>query len=362
VTTELRFQVAGAAPDTLLACILDACQGAHRGGGIFAWTTVHGVRALLDNPTFLAFTKQGDFDLVVGTDTITDPKAVDALRERNNNIARLAIRAFIHDEQPLFHPKMIWFQKGDNLTLIVGSGNLTRGGLQSNWEIFTCSQLSGDAASEVVDQITDWLDRQIQHLVPLDDRRVDDVVAHNAGDERTLRRPPTRRSRHEEELAEGHACLVAEIPKNRKNSEGDSLFSQANFTQAVFEEFFRVHGYQTDVLLYHVRSDGSLDELESRQGRYKPVSRNYYIELGSVSGKTYPSNGSPIGAFRRLPTNEVLYLVRLPGEDGYAELDALLSARWSGDFRLKRRVEITDLELGSAWPGCPLVLASAPGL
>lgn len=362
MTTELHFQVAGALRDTLLACILDACQGAHRGGGIFAWTTVHGVRALLDNPTFLAFTKQGDFDLIVGTDSITDSKAVDTLRNRANDIPRLAVRAFIHDEQPLFHPKMIWFEKGSSLILIVGSGNLTRGGLQSNWEIFTCSRLAGNAASHMIDQIADWLDTQLEHLAPLDDPRVDEVVAQNAGDERTLRQSPTRRSQEDDQPAEGHACLVAEIPKNRKNSAGDSLFSQANFTQTVFEEFFLVHAGQTDVLLYHVRPDGSLDELESRQGRYKPVSKNYYIELGSVTGMPYPSNGSPIGIFRRLLTNEVLYLVRLPGEDGYAQLDVLLSARWDGNIRLKRRVEVTDIELAFAWSDCPLLMASAPGL
>lgn len=363
VSTELHLQIAGGAPGSLLATMLEACRGAVRGGGIFAWTTVHGVRATLDNPSFLEFVKHGDFDLVIGTDTITDAKAVEALRERVDQIMHLHARVFIHDEQPLFHPKMAWFQKeGGDLTLIVGSGNLTRGGLQSNWEIFTRSQLTGDAASRVVEQIADWSSAQVAYLVSLNDLRVDERVSRNSGDERALRRSSTRRSPEEDQPAEGQACLIAEIPKNRKNAAGESMFSQANFTQSVFENFFQVHSSQTDVLLYHVHPDGSLDELESRQGRYKPGSHNYYVELGSATGLSYPSGGAPIGVFRRLATNEVLYLVRQPGEDGYTELQELLAAKWTGNRRLKRRIQLSERELASAWRDCPLMKASAPGL
>lgn len=184
VSTELHFQVAGEAPGTFLATMLEAYRGALRGGGIFAWTTVHGARALLDNRSFLEFVKHGDFDLVIGTDTVTDAKAVEALRERVDQITHLHARVFIHDEQPLFHPKMAWFQEDGDLTLIVGSGNLTRGGLRSNWEIFTRSQLTGGRASRVVEQIDEWSSAHVAYLVSLNDLRVDERVSRNSGDER----------------------------------------------------------------------------------------------------------------------------------------------------------------------------------
>src|SRR4051812_31023719 len=103
---DLRFQDAGANGGYLLEELLEACSAAQRGGGIFAWVNTSGSRALLEDETFVDFAKVGRFDLVVGMDSITDEAAVEALKARAEELSNVRIRAFVHNETGLFHPKL----------------------------------------------------------------------------------------------------------------------------------------------------------------------------------------------------------------------------------------------------------------
>ncbi len=366
MSVELYFQGPGALEDTLLSELISASQDATGGGGIFAWSNAHGAHALLSNPTFLQFASKAPFSLIIGTDTITDPPAIDALRERSDALPLLTVQAFVHSEAPLFHPKMAWFQNAAGLRLLVGSGNFTRGGLQANWEIFTSSQLSGDDAIKVKQKITEWRAAHAAFLLPLDDPRVAAQVEGNVGNERSLRKKQPKQPEEVDPevtgLAAGMVCLVAEVPKNRKLPDtGESAFSQANFPKAIFEDFFEVHGSANDILLYHVDSSGALDGVESTNGKYKPKSRNYYFEMAAAAGLPHSGDQPPIAVFLKLDSGAFLYLFRFPGQSGYDKLSDLLTANWVPKANQLRRV-ITDRQQVSAfWPGCPILIAKEPG-
>lgn len=362
MTNSITFQSPDAPDRTLLSALLLGAHSADSGGGIFAWSNVHGSRALFESPQFRAFLNRGTFQLIVGTDSITDSATVELLRSYQEEIEGLSIRALVHNRQALFHPKFAWFCSGADLRLIVGSGNLTRGGLQANWEIFGESTLQSELAEEQMRAINSWVSAHQNLLLELDDDAVAEAVSRNDGDERNLRNATRSSSPSASIVAGGERCLVAQIPKSRKDKHGNSMFSQANFNRETFVDFFEVEGNQNEILLFHVESNGSLGALESRQGLTKPSSSNYYFELGSAAGIPHSGANPPIAVFLALDSGAYLYLHRLPGETGYAELDGLLTERFIPSGNQGKRVVVTRETLGHYWPTCPVLKAPEPAI
>lgn len=87
----------------------------------------------------------GDVELIVGLDfKMTDPKSIDYFLKLKKEHAKANLFCF-GDKTPkapnktdvVFHPKIYLFEKGREKTGIVGSTNLTKGGLTSNIEVNT---------------------------------------------------------------------------------------------------------------------------------------------------------------------------------------------------------------------------------
>jgi hypothetical protein len=352
----LKFQVAGAAGGYLLEHLLLESMGAQRGGGIFAWANAGGVKSLLEDDAFDEFLLTGNFRLFVGTDSITDPPAVERLIEISTRRPRLEVRAFMSPTSSLFHPKLAWFEHEGHLGLIVGSGNLTMGGLRSNWEAFALLKLTGKERADALAQIEAFLTGVTDHLLPISDPRVLERAERNSGNERNLRTPLPTPTPKPDASASVDEVLIAEIPKA-----GDR-WAQANFDQENYEGFFGAKvGSQRRISLHHVDSAGTLGEVESRPS-VEVASQNYRFELSAARGLSYPTQGSPIGVFLRLTTGEFLYSLLLPGDSGYEEVDALLSANWHGRADRKRRVRFSVDQVRAAWPSSPLWGVALPAL
>jgi len=352
----LKFQTAGSAGGYLLEHLLIESIGATRGGAVFAWANANGVKSLLEDDVFDEFLLDGNFRLFVGTDSITDPPAVEKLIEIAARRPRLDVRAFMSPTTSLFHPKMAWFEHNAHLTLIVGSGNLTMGGLKSNWEAFVILKLAGAEREDALREIENFLTSVTDHLLPVTDPRVIERARKNTGNERSLRAPRTPPPRPPTISTAVEEVLVAEIPK------AGNRWAQANFDLANYEGFFGAKvGSQRRISLHHVDVSGALGEVESRPS-VEVASQNYRFELAAARGRDYPSEGSPIGVFLRLGTGEFLYALLLPGEAGYRQVDNLLRAKWQGRIDRKRRVRCTVEELQAAWPDSPLWDAALPAL
>ena len=351
----LRLQDPGASSG-LLEALLVACDGADHGGGIFSWTTAEGARLLLDAETFRGFVAESTFDLVIGVDSITDLAALEAVSDRTEHIEGLRARVLLHDLRPvLFHPKLSWFVAGDHLTLLVGSGNLTRGGLRTNWEAFTVVELEGAEAAAVEAQIDAWLEAWDDSLLALDDPRVLARARQNSGQERSLKRPTRRARGAEARGGEGSEppsgdedVLVAEIGRGRR-------WTQANFPRRFYEGFFGAEvGTKRHVLFQPVAADGTLEELQSRESVEVP-SQNYRFELTAATGTPYPAGTDrPIGVFVRARDGVIRYVVVMPDDPAYAAASDFLEAQWSGPERELPRVLTTVDSLQAAWPDSPL--------
>ncbi len=352
----LKFQVAGSAGGYLLEQLLIESIGADRGGGIFAWANTNGVKSLLEDDVFDDFLVAANFRLFVGTDSITDPPAVKRLIEISTRRPRLDVRAFMSPTSSLFHPKMAWFEHDDHLSLIVGSGNLTMGGLRSNWEAFVVLKLTGQERKDALNEIERFLTDVTDHLLPVTDARVLERVKENTGNERSLRPPVTPSP-----AAEGLAQSVSEVLiTDFTVSEGRT--SQANFKRKDYEEFFGAKvGTQRRISLRDVEASGGVGEIESRPS-VQAKSRNWRFELDGLKAAGLSSQGRPIGVFLRVTTGEFVYSVIRPATPGYTELDALLAARSTEPATQMRRIRLTADELREAWPDAPIWNVALPSL
>jgi hypothetical protein len=315
---------------------------------------VNGLKLVFDDPAFLKFASKGTFDLVVGLDAVTNPPAIAKLVDLCSAVPSLSASIFLHSRpRTLFHPKFCWFAGRRFGTLIAGSGNLTMGGLQGNWEAFTVTRLSRQQMSSIEKQWGAWKGIAAHDLLSPADPRVVVEAAKNKGWASRRRtsapgEPDEATPAEAEETAAFDAsaeALVAEIPK------AGSRWNQANFDRDSYEKFFGAKvGTQRRIVLRHVNANGLLGELESRPS-VEVVSQNYRFELAAASGLSYPAaGGRPVGVFVRQAAGDFLYRLLMPGTAEYTEIAALLSANvkvtGSGMRRLKTSV-------GSLQTACP---------
>jgi hypothetical protein len=354
-TVALHLQDPGAPSGYLLEAMLDAAKGADRGGGIFAFATADGIRASLHDKAFGRLLKRGTFDLVVGVDSITNVLAVEELARSVSQYAGLSGRVLVHAESVLFHPKVSWFGKGSNLTLIVGSGNLTVRGLRENWEAFTVIALRATAAGAAERQLADWLARHAALLLAPDDPRVLKEAARNSGQEASLRHARRRATTATGDTPPSNAqVLVAEAPKSGGRP------SQVNFHKVHYEGFFRAKaGSGRHTTLRNVARDGTIGEAEVRPSSTRK-SRNFSLELAGFANTKPPGKLPAIGVYVRLPQGTFLYMRVAPGEPGYADLDGFLTDNWTGPAKQKRQVEAGLSDVRKAWPKSPLWIAEIP--
>ena len=125
--------------------LIDACKKGIDGAGAFAFAEENGINLFLGDSDFHNYIKTHNYVLVVGTDSITDPKAIDSLRNYCKVYKNLSVYAYVHDfRKYLFHPKLTWFETATGGLTIIGSGNLTERGLFHNVEMYSYNDLSSN--------------------------------------------------------------------------------------------------------------------------------------------------------------------------------------------------------------------------
>ncbi len=359
MATTLHLQNPGGPGSTLAAELLRLAAQASGGGGIFAWTTIAGIADVLEDAGFKAFVAVHPFELVVGTDSITNPAALARLDTLRSALPNLRVDAFWHDQAALFHPKFAWFEIAGALSLVMGSGNLTGGGLSGNWEFFTVAELDPRESQKVRMQIADWRASHASYLLPLNDVRVLERVKRNRLEERTILR--SRKAVEAATAARATAAagtvevLVAE-PTYAAGRAG-----QANFHKSVFEGFFRaLANVPSRHDFYEVDAVGGVGSRETLAA-ITVGSHNYRFELPPPVGSSLASPPYPIGVFLRLETDEILYQLLRPTDAGYASMEQLLqqkSGRSAGSSRRQEVMSVADLQ--AAWPNAPLLTAKPP--
>lgn len=345
--------------DSLLDSILEATSKASGGSGFFSWVTAYGVNLLMEDSDFLEFLESSEFDLVVGVDTITTPAALQKLGQLSATHPNLKTSVFMHDRNgALFHPKACWFRRGTRATLIVGSGNLTGGGLKTNWEAFSVETLSASEASRTAKLWQDWKSFHHARLFALDHP---DAVRRAKQNERVIIR--AKRSRRPAEralvadldfpstiVAPTDEVFVGEVP-----GKTNKRWNQVNVRKTDYFDYFGAKkGQKRRVLFQHVDASGKLSALEGRQ-LVIVKSQNYRFEVTAAAHLPYPTTGGkPILVCVRAAGGVFRYSLLMPGDATYAATLAFLVSKHTGPANQVRRVRTSVSVLKAAVPALGL--------
>jgi HKD family nuclease len=323
---------------SLLEVLLEASETAKQGAGAFAFASASGISLLLEDPSFVKLLGRGGFELIVGVDGTTDTRAIEKLRSLAREHPNLQAKVFLSPgERPIFHPKLCWFRDGDVGTVIVGSGNLTQGGLIDNWEAFSVARLGNE---EFVALEKDWLQFKIRaasNLVALDDPEVARRAEQNSSKPTQLKRA-TRPAR---------TILVAELPNG-----GNARKSQVNFRKEAFFGFF---GAKPGALFRYVFSDVTTpNAVPESRACVEAQSQNYRFELNALKGRPYPVGERPIGVFERVGTRSFRYCVLFPGDPDYKKVKRFLEKHSIRRGQFSLNYECSSKVLQAAWPNALL--------
>ena len=352
-------------PDTvyLFEAVIGAVRRATSFDGIFAFASRAGVDALFGQPEIRRFLNKSTMSLLIGLDAITNRDTLQRLQELETEHAHLSVRVFRNPTNALFHPKIARFEyKNGSRSMIVGSGNLTPGGLHQNFEAFSIVR----ARSEVMDW-SSWDRFRRDHE---DNIRPIDQEALDRATQNTVR----RRQERDVEPASGASAplqsadpdlasdvavlvvgtnrfLVAQVPK------AGNRWHQVHFNVPVINQFFRVRPNTPQrVFLRECKPDGTIGDVKPRRCVYSDVNKNLKIEITSHHGEPYPDGGPPIAVYRELHARSFAYMLLMPGDPGY---DAMFELTETGTAvgPGARRV-ITDRDdIRNAWPTSPLITA-----
>ena len=348
----------------LFEAIVRAAQGAATWRGVYAFASRDGVNWLFQDPVIAQLiTSGGEVDLLVGLDAITNRPTLERLQELEQGNQGFRPRVFWNDVFSLFHPKISEFTYPDGgRTLIVGSGNLTPGGLMNNLEAYTT--VSADSSEEIdVSALDEFLERHSEAIRSIDDealaraeqnliRRVSQ--GQQAGRVNISSPPRTRRPVRLVPTGTGSGVarmdrvLIAQVPK------AGGRWSQIHFNADVVREYFRLVDFGTQrVYLSQVGSDGARSDAEVRPLVYSSSNMNPKIEFGAASGRGYPVS-PPVLVLRERQIRAFDYILLFPGAGGYDEAIGLTRTLPSVGRGMPR--VITDMNtLQGAWAACPLL-------
>lgn len=340
---------------SLHEALIKVCSSATGGKGAYAFVSRTGAELFLADVEFEKMLNRGAYQLIVGIDEITNTSTIERLTEFQDKHSTLNINAFLHNSNnSLFHPKLSYFSRDDGCgNIVIGSGNLTAGGLRKNREAFAIIDLSEQELVNVETYWNEWLTQSNSYLKPLTDAGVIQKVAENTARARARRDQPVAPTHpiHVDEVAgseqgtdesqewsfqESNLVLLAEIPRS------GNRWNQANFDVDTFETFFGATAGDNSqrILLRNILSDKSLGHIEVRPS-VSVISSNYRFELEAAAGLEYPHEGRPIGVFIRLSTRMFIYKLFMPETDEkYAEIADWMNSNWTGrKDRMKRIVK-----------------------
>lgn len=346
----------------LYETIVGAARDAVYWRGLYAFASQGGVDKLVADDAVVDFFKRGGTaSLTVGIDAVTNKVALQRLVQYTGKHPGFTPSVFWTPNNSLFHPKLSHFRHDDGReTLVVGSGNLTPGGLASNFEAYTViSSEPGEALD--VSGFDAFLARHAKIILPIDEKALAraalnivqkvkgkiKVVPAEALDDAI----PVPATVPVAAVTEKQRVLVAQVPK------AGGRWKQAHFNADIVHQFFRISDRDLQrVFLTYVFNDGARGEEEPRRCVYSEANKNYKIEIETPGNPVYPNEGRPILVIVEKNIRIFDYLLLMPGQPGYAPMLHLTESLPQVGKGTARVLIDTD-RLRADWPACPLLLA-----
>lgn len=369
--------------------LIDACNMSKDGAGAFAFAEENGIDLFLGDVDFSKYIKMHKYKLVVGTDSITDPKAVARLRAYCNLYKNLTVYGYVHDSRKyLFHPKITWFETSTGGLSIIGSGNLTERGLFHNVEMYSYNTLSNADFTKLKADWADWLEYSITNnlIFDIDDPIIDHAVNLSASKKSksssgagsatgSIIKPGASLSalyKTQPKTTSVRGPVTSPIPRTTRSKpkkaatvianpipvvtpvpvaaainpvwtvlstdrvlvaevpKASDRWKQINFDKASFQNYFGATpggaGGTYRILLKNVNSAGTLGVTETRPS-VSVASHNWRFEISAANGLPYPTGGNrPYVIFVEVSIRSFIYELIMPGDPRYIEVDSFVNS------------------------------------
>lgn len=353
---SIVFQDPGAPKPTLL---LEALSPIFESGelifGAFAFVTERGLSLLFDQEEIQRNLASANVHLVVGMGAITDARALNKLKAISDAYPRFSPKAFLPETNGIFHPKASFCRRGKTGMAIVGSGNLTAGGLKNNFEAFSVTDLDARTTAALEESWRGFLAHNQKCLFDVDSQRALDAAKINTliyKAEKKVRQKDSRKPVKSGAIPEATSTVfIEDLTKGRGARQRDvGLWPSENY-----------FGENRSLFLTHVKSDGGLDPVEVRRISRKDVSHNAALDLRASEGLGPDRDRQPIAVFIRTSQQDFFYHVLAPDSPDYPIVAAYLEqeavpARVGSARRIpdkKRPAAVSVDELRRVWPGAP---------
>lgn len=329
--------------------------------GLYSWTTNKTLTKLFDEDVDIKkYIESGVAEFVIGLDAITTDFALKKLVELNDKYQGFSSKVFHNNISDLFHPKVSHFQfeSGENI-LLVGSGNFTLTGLQTNIEAYTIAT----GTNEEIKSISVWdefLDFHQERITDIDDEAIEKAKKNKAWFKRKKNKAFQNSAEVSEEpeeitisdlstqLKDNSRVLLAYVPS------AGNRWKQIHYNQAVISDFFQAspNSHQR-VFLKEVKLDGTLGIEEVRPVIYSTSNKNYKIEISGRPDATYSAERKPIIVLREIGVRNFIYSLILPIDRMYDAIDNYMQQNDGLGKGLKRMI-IPSSTLKRIWPSSVL--------
>ncbi len=315
-----------------------------------AFATIDGVLLLGPRPGGALYgylARGGNLNITIGVDAITTDDALRALRDLTEIFPDQAnLVVYESQDNTLFHVKLYIFERADGSGVaIVGSNNLTRGGLVTNTEYAARHDAS---AAELERYISDFGNIAASASADVTEELLSRIAARRSAGIAAIRTAASQAHMTAESDGETQSrVLVQVVPRS-----GDRPSQVGIAKDAMIEFFGLAPGIERTIQLQNVPVMGSPGPYEDRRLVRSEVNLNSRIEVGALSGRQYPSTGRPIAIFQEVGTSLYRYMVLMPGDEGHEELWGYLSSLPRGRS-LQHEIMLLG-KLLSLWPGYPM--------
>lgn len=320
----------------------------------FAFVTERGLNLLFEQDDIKKNLRRVKVELVVGVDAITDIKALNRLSVLCSTYPRFSAQVFIPSASGIFHPKVSWVRTGNAGVVIVGSGNLTPGGLKNNFEAFSIVAVDEVAIDALESTWNQFLADNSGNLFALDSDEAVKAAEQNGKINKAIKR--VRKAERKNRIGGDvipdatSAVFIQELTKGRGGKQRDVGLWPA-------EHFF---GENKQLYLTHIDSHGKRETEEIRAISRKR-SANAAIDLNASKGLQPVGGQMPISVFIRTSPNNFFYHIVDTNSPNYNVVSSYLTSE-AGTVRAghakrvpneNRPAPISVKKLRDVWPQAP---------
>nr|WP_315025184.1 phospholipase D family protein [uncultured Aminipila sp.] len=309
--------------------LLEACENALYGSGTYAFVSADGIKLLMENETFEDFITQGNYELIIGMDEITNTRTLAAIKMFCSQYPNLSVKAFIHNTKgSTYHPKYSWFRYKNGGMLVLGSGNLTAKGLRRNTEAFVTQRVNEEEILLIEKKWADWVNSSRECIKPLQDPEV--IVRAEENMNQIIKNTKITDWNEENgawKFALNSEVLIAEIAAGRGYNKNKHY--QVDFDIHTGNTFFGTEFYpKKNIILRKVTSQGFIENIETRTINIAP-NKKYQIELTPHENEEKMAKGFPFAIFVKLSLRTFLYTVIVPDDRGYRQVKKEMESKCS---------------------------------